>query len=318
MKRTFLALAGTALLGLSAANVALAADYPSRTIEMIVPFGPGGSTDTSARLFASVLGNYLPNSPDVVVVNKPGGATTIGMSAVQNADPDGYTIGLTSNSPVTIQPHFPTADYSYDSFEPVIKLVNIPQVLLVRKDAQWEDFDQWLAWVKDNPNEFVYSTPGNGSISDLSMAVLNESAGVQTRAIPYESGGKAMAAMLGGNVNAVATFQGNADESQTKVLVNFSSERSQKHPDVPTLRDAGVDAHKNAYIGIVAPKGTDAAIVQTLHDAFRKALEDPKVVEALGKQAFDISYGSSEDYARTIKDDFDQNGELLRRAGLIE
>lgn len=318
MKQNIFAIACATMLAMPLFGTAEAADYPSRTVEIIVPFGPGGSTDTSARLFASVLGKYLPNHADVVVVNKPGGATTIGMSAVKNADPDGYTIGLTSNSPITIQPHFEAADYSYDSFEPVIKLVNIPQVLLVRNDAQWQDFDQWLSWVREHPGEFIYATPGNGSISDLAMAVLNESGNIETRAIPYDSGGKAMAAMLGGNVNGVATFQGNADESQTRVLVNFSDERSQKHPDVPTLKDAGIDAYKNAYIGIVTPKGTDPEIMQALHDAFKKALDDPKVVDALQKQGFDISYQNSEDFAETIKTDFEQNGELLQRAGLIE
>lgn len=306
-------------IALSLASPLAAQDtYPTRTIEMIVPFGPGGSTDTSARLFASVLGKYLPNNPDVVVVNKPGGATTIGMSAVKNSDSDGYTIGLTSNSPITIQPHFKTADYSWDSFEPVIKLVNIPQVLLVKADAPWNTIEEWLDYVRRNPGAFTYATPGNGSISDLSMAVLNEMANIETRAIPYNSGGKAMAAMLGGNVGGVATFQGNADKTLTKVLVNFSSERSAKHPDVPTLKDAGIDANKNAYIGIVTPKGVDPEIIKTLHDAFKKSLEDPAVVSSLAKQAFDISYANSEDFRKIIKADYDVNGDLLRRANLVE
>lgn len=292
--------------------------YPSRAIEIITPFGPGGSTDTAARLFASVLGKYLPNQVDVVVLNKPGGSTTIGMTATMNAEPDGYTVALTSNSPVTIQPHFGTAEYSYDSFAPIIKLVDIPQVLLVRKDSEWKSFDEWLAYAKENPGTFTYATPGNGSISDLAMAVLNEAAGVDTRAIPYDSGGRAMAAMLGGNVGGVATFQGNADPELTRPLVNFSQNASTKHPDVPTLGDAGIKAHKNAFSGIVAPKGVPADRIQILHDAFKKALEDPKVKEALAKQSFEVAYEGPEDYAATLKADFDQNGELLRRANLIE
>tara|TARA_R110000751_G_scaffold21133_2_gene61088 strand:- start:7467 stop:8426 length:960 start_codon:yes stop_codon:yes gene_type:complete len=293
-------------------------DYPSRNIEIIVPFGPGGSTDTSARLFANSLSQHLPNNPNVIVVNKPGGATTIGINALVNAEPDGYTLALTSNSPITIQPHFETTEYSYDSFTPIIKLVNIPQVLLVRKEAPWDTFEEWLSYVVDNPNVLTYSTPGNGSISDLAMAVLNEAADVSTRAIPYDSGGKAMAAMLGGNVDAVATFQGNADSSQTKALVNFSSERSSKHGDIPTLRDAGVQAEKNAYIGIIAPKGMDPEIASLLHDAFRQTLEDSSIREALLNQSFDISYASSEDYANIIQEDYNVNGSLLRNAGLIE
>lgn len=318
MNKLFSTIAVSIAVALPISAVAQDGEYPSRTIEIITPFGPGGSTDTAARLFASHVSEYLPNDVNVVVVNRPGGSTTIGMNATRTAEPDGYTVALTSNSPVTIQPHFPDAGYSLDSFTPIIKLVDIPQVLLVQKDAQWGSFDEWLSYVQDNPGEFTYSTPGNGSISDLAMAVLNEAAGVETRAIPYDSGGRAMTAMLGGNVGGVATFQGNADLEQTRPLINFSSERSSKHPDVPTLRDAGIDAFKNAFSGIVGPAGIPEDRVQILHDAFQQTLENPEVVEALKMQSFEIAYEGPEAYAETLREDFEQNGELLRRAGLIE
>ena len=291
---------------------------PSRTIEIITPFAPGGSTDRSARLFASVLGKYLPNPVDVIVVNVPGGATTIGMMTAKNADPDGYTVALTSNSPVTIQPHFDTADYSYDSFETIIRLVDIPQVLLVQKGAPWETAEEWLEYVTENPGIFTYSTPGNGSISDLAMAVLNEGAEIETRAIPYDSGGRAMAAMLGGNVGGVATFQGNADPDLTRPLVNFSQTRSSRHPDVPTLTDVGVDAYKDAFIGIVAPLGVPEDRLDILHDAFKQALEDPEVRSILEGQAFELSYEGRADFFESLRVDFEQNGRLLRRANLID
>jgi len=127
-----------------------------------------------------------------------------------------------------------------------------------------------------------------------------------------------MAAMLGGNVGGVATFQGNADPSLARPLVNFSSTRSSKHPDVPILRDVGIDAHKNAFSGIVAPKGVAPERIQILHDAFKQALEDPEIQEALRKQSFEISYEGPEEYAETLKEDFEQNGRLLRRANLID
>lgn len=293
-------------------------NYPSRTIEIITPFGPGGSTDRAARLFASALGKYLPNPVDVIVVNVPGGATTIGMTATMNAEPDGYTVALTSNSPVTIQPHFETADYSYDSFEAIIRLVDIPQVLLVQKGAPWQTAEEWVAYVKENPGIFTYSTPGNGSISDLAMAVLNEAAELETRAIPYDSGGRAMGAMLGGNVGGVATFQGNADPDLTRPLINFSQSRSSRHPDVPTLADIGISAYKDAFSGIVAPLGVPEDRLEILHDAFKQALEDPEIQEVLQGQSFEIAYQGPEDYAEALKLDFEQNGRLLRRANLID
>ncbi len=317
MKRRIFTIAAAAALTVPL-GAAAQSGYPTRAIEIITPFAPGGSTDTTARLFASVLGKYLPNEVSVVVVNRPGGATTVGMNAIKNSAPDGYTIGLTSNSPITIQPHFDGAGYSYDDFEPIIRLVDIPQVLLVKADAPWADFDEWLDYVRANPGIFTYSTPGNGSISDLAMAVLNEGAGIETRAIPYESGGRAMAAMLGGSVGGVATFQGNADPALARPLVNFSSQRSSRHPDVPIMRDKGIDAFKDAFIGMVAPKGTAPEIIEILHDAFRQALEDPAIREPLLNQSFEITYEDSETFGRSIAEDFELNGHLLRRANLID
>lgn len=306
-------------LALGAPAIGYAQDnYPSRTIQIITPFAPGGSTDTSARLFASVLGKYLPNSVNVIVVNVPGGATTIGMMATKNADPDGYTVALTSNSPVTIQPHFDMADYSYDSFEAVIRLVDIPQVLLVQKDAPWQTPEEWLKYVKENPGVFTYSTPGNGSISDLAMATLNEGAKIETRAIPYDSGGRAMAAMLGGNVGGVATFQGNADPDLSRPLINFSKNRSSRHPDVPTLADIGVPAFKDAFIGIVAPLGVPEDRLDILHDAFKQALEDPDVQATLGDLSYETSYQGRDDFAEALRVDYEQNAQLLLRANLID
>jgi tripartite-type tricarboxylate transporter receptor subunit TctC len=293
-------------------------NYPSRDIEIVTPFGPGGSTDTAARLFAAKLGQHLPNNPDVVVVNKPGGATTIGMTYVAQAEPDGYTISLTSNSPLTIQPIMGRAQYTIDSFTPIIQLVGIPQMLMVQADAPWKTYDEWSAWVEANPGKFTYATPGNGTIGDIAMAVLGEETGLQMRPIPYESGGKAQTAMLGGNVDGVVTFQGNVDPAQVNMLLNFSPTRSDQFPDIPTMEEMGYTSRGNAYIGIVGPAGMDPAHVRILHDAFKAVLEDPEIRERLFDQFYQIAYEDGATYGNRLREDSDGNEAVLRRGGMIQ
>ncbi|QQK77793.1 tripartite tricarboxylate transporter substrate binding protein [Salicibibacter cibarius] len=293
-------------------------DYPSDTIEIITPFAPGGSTDTAARIFESHLSENLPNNQNVIVDNRPGGQTTVGMTAIQNAEPDGYTIGFASNSPITTQPHLSDTEYDYDSFEPIIQLVDIPQVLMANHDSELEDFDDLLEFMEENPGDFTYSTPGNGSISDIAMLSFLSEAELEAEAIPYESGGDAVTAALGGEVDAVSTFQGNVDADQVNTLVQFSEETSEMNEGVPTLEEGGIDTSTEAYIGIVAPEGVPQEIVDTLHDAFEQTLEDPEVQEQLLDLHYDISYGTGEEFGQNLEEDYFEHEELLREAGQIE
>src|SRR5690625_3069465 len=138
-------------------------DYPTQEIEWIIPFPPGGTTDTSARILAKEMSKHLPNEPEIVVVNKEGGNSTIGLTEVYNADPDGYTIGTTTAAPLLIEPLEGNTSYSYDDFQPVAQLIHLPQFFLVSADSPWTNFEEWLEYVKQNPGELKYALAGVGN-----------------------------------------------------------------------------------------------------------------------------------------------------------
>jgi tripartite-type tricarboxylate transporter receptor subunit TctC len=129
-------------------------DYPKSSIEVVIPFAPGGGTDTVGRILSNYVSKYLPNNQSVVIVNKPGGSGIIGLAEVQNAKPDGYKIGMTTEPPLSVQPHYGKAPYTHDSFQTIMRVTSIPLVLVVKKDAPWQTYEEWRDYVKQNPEKF--------------------------------------------------------------------------------------------------------------------------------------------------------------------
>src|SRR5699024_1388354 len=172
-------------------------DYPEKSIEMIVPFEAGGSTDTTARVLAEVASDYLPNNQDIAVVNKPGGSGAVGFNELYKADSDGYTIGFAPSGPLVSAPLISDTDYTHDSFQPVIQVSSQPQILVVGADAPWDNFDEWLSYVEENPGDFTYSHPGIGLNAHLAMEAVNDEIGIETEDIPYDGAAPARTALLG-------------------------------------------------------------------------------------------------------------------------
>lgn len=293
------------------------ADFPSKPIEVIVGFGPGGASDTIARTVANAASKYLPNDQSFVIKNVPGGAAIIGTSEVYNAEPDGYKIGFSPSGPLSVLPHLGDATYSHDSFETVIKLVSIPQMLHVQKDAPWNNFEEWAEYVRNNPGKFTFSTPGIGGEQHLAMEALNDALGVETVNVPYNSGGESSVALLGGEVDGSVVFPGTIGSDDVKILFSFSGSK-EGYDNVPTLLEEGVDVASNVYGGIIAPKGISDDRTRVIHDAFKKALEDEEVIGKLEELGYPITYGDAVSFQEEITNDANRAGELLKKLGLIE
>lgn len=297
-------------------------DYPTKPIEIIVPYAPGGGTDTAARILATAVSKYLPNNQTVVVVNKPGGAATIGITEVFNAKPDGYKIGMTTTGATSIQPHYGKTAYSHDSFQAVIRVLSTPQVLVVRSDAPWKTFDEWLEYVKANPNKFTYGTAGAGHTAHLAMEALNMAAGIKTKHVPFDGAGPAVTALVGGHVDGAAVqvqeAKAQIDAGKIRALINLGSNKVEAYKDVPLAKEKGYDVQVDVYTGIIAPKDTPKEIVTILHDAFKKALEDPSVIEQFKKLGVEPAYAGPEEFQKDITDSFNRNGEIMKKVGLIK
>lgn len=296
-------------------------NFPDKPIELIVPYAPGGSTDATARVIAKEISNHLPNEETLVVNNVPGGSSTIGISRLYNSEPDGYTIGLVMATGLGIKLHDTELDYNWDSFTELTTLASAPQVLFVDNEAPWDTFEEWLDYVKENPGDFKYSVPGNGTSSHLMMEYLQETLDLDIVPVAYDGGGPSIQALLSGEVGGSVGFAGNGDPSQMKMLVNLSSTESSLY-DVPTLADVGYAPEDGSdlvhFIGVVAPPGLDEEKKEILIKAFHETLKDPEVMEQLERQGVESFVSSEEEFKKLIKDSYDSYGDLMKRIGLVD
>src|SRR5690625_1339137 len=232
-------------------------DYPTKTIEMIVPFDPGGSTDTTARIAAEAISEYLPNNEKVVIKNLPGASGTKGLTELLQSDEDGYTIGFTPAGALSLQPLYGNTAYDYDSFQPIARISTSPMLLLVKEDAPWDTFEEWLEWVKDNPGEFSYGSSGKGNPGNIAMEKLINELDLDVKHIAYEGQSEVFADLLGGHIDASSgsSQEGKdlVESGELKILVNLGTLKDDWFKDATTLIDNDINVSTDLYFGVIAP-----------------------------------------------------------------
>jgi tripartite-type tricarboxylate transporter receptor subunit TctC len=284
---TRIAIAALSLV--AAAGVAQAQDassYPNRPINFIVPFGPGGSSDVLARVMGRVAAKYL--GQPFVVINRPGGAMRIGLNEVVEAKPDGYTIG-TAN-PGIAKP--PTGTSTRDDFirqlEPLGQVANIPYVMAVGAQLGVTTLEEFVAYAKANPGRVKYGTAAAGGTTHSSFAMFGKMADVQIEPVHFDGGTRAIAAMLGGHVQAAwqspSDFRPQVMAGKIRVLAVAGDQRISGDPvykDVPTFKEKGFDVVDPLWQGVAGPKGLPAEVRTKLVDGLRKIIEDPETQKAV-------------------------------------
>ncbi len=279
--------AGLALAG-SAALPALAADdkYPSRPITLVVPFPPGGSVDAMARMYTEPLGRLL--GVPMVVENKPGAGGSIGAQFVARAKPDGYTLVVSSQSSHLANP-LVQPNLGYDpikDFENIAILGRQPNVLVTHPSIPVKNLDEFVAYLKANGGQINFGSAGAGSMGQLNVEAFLLAMNAKATHIPYRGGSPHVAAALSNEVQFVldnlVVFLPHVQAGKLRALAVVSPTRVPQLPDVPTFAELGYPAlNLTSWTGIAAPKGTPAAIVQTLHKAIRTAATEPAMVENL-------------------------------------
>lgn len=323
-KRAGILLLTTALvLGVSLSSCSggtTSKDYPTKPIELVVPYPPGGATDLTARALASVLSEFL--GQPVVVVNKAGAARLEGGQYVASARPDGYTLGLFPPSVAWPEVHFNETPYTSEKLDIVCRVVVHPSAIVVPGDSEWKTFTELVEFLKANPG-FRYGHTGVGANPHVTMTALAKKLGLTVEPVPFKGDAGVAAALAGGHVQlGVTTLPGILPQIQAgnlRVLAIYSPQRVSELEGVPTLRDLGYELGvPYADSMICGPKGLPENVVAKLQEAVAKAVEHKSFTTMMGQMYTPVAYLNKADYAKEMATSKEAMHKLMKELGLIK
>jgi len=288
--------------------------YPARPIQLIVPYPPGGNTDLMARALQQSLSQALGQG--VVVVNRGGASGTIGDAEVARARPDGYTIGLSPNTPLTAQTHLVPLSYSLNSFRFLCLVYDNPQVLVLGRNAPFRDIAGMVALGRTKPEALVYGSPGQGSTQHILIANLLRRAGVEALHAPFSGAGPMAQAALGGQIMAFVESPSIPASTGLPVAGVFNAARIASLPQVPTVTEAGYPIVGSSAGGLIAPAGLPDAIAAVIQRACGEAVASESFRTAAGRLNAVPSYASGAEFRERFAAESDSNRQVLRDLGM--
>jgi tripartite-type tricarboxylate transporter receptor subunit TctC len=297
-------IAATLALGAMAfGRASTAAPYPSRPITMWIPWPAGGATDISLRVLAELASQLLGQT--IVTDNRAGAGGTLAMPILQRAEPDGYTIAQMPQ-PVFRAPFVQKVLWDpIRDVTPIIQISGVSFGVLVLAGSPFHSLDDLLAYAHAHPGELSIATNGVGTTPHLVLEDLFTARGLRYIHVPYKGTAEQINAIAAGQVMAGVNSTGfgpAVDGGRLRLLVTFAAQRSKRWPKVPTLRELGFDIVAMSPYGLAGPRGLPGAVVATLHDAFKRAMFDPRFIQELAKYDQEIDYLGPEDYARACRE----------------
>ena len=306
------------------AVLAQAQDYPSKPITMVNPFPPGGVVDVVGRPLAAVMEKSLRQP--VIMVGKTGAGGAVGFAYAAKAPADGYTIlmGLSSISifPVSDRINGKTPPYELKEFAPIALVTADPTVLVVRTDGPYKSVKDFVDAAKANPGKINYSSSGVYGTLHVAMEIFANAAGIKLFHVPYQGGGPAVTALLGGQVQALASGPapaiGQIKAGKMRALASWGSERLALMPDVPTFKELGYDAEFYIWSGVFVPAATPPAIVSVLRNAVREAANSPEFKSAMQKVSTPVAYLDAPEFRKYWDKDAARLKGALEKIGRVE
>jgi tripartite-type tricarboxylate transporter receptor subunit TctC len=317
MKRLALLAAIAALHVCATALPAAAQNYPSRPIRVIVPFEASGAMDVVMRIVGKKVSDS--GAAQIVIENKTGAGGVIGVMAVKDAAPDGYMLAEVSSSTHVLNPHT-TAGIPYDpvkDFMPVTLLVRVPTLLAVPASSPANSVADLIQLAKTKPGGLSYGSAGVGSAPHITAALFQKSAGAPMTHVPYRGLAGAMNDILGGRLDfvfsSIPSLGGTVADGKVKVLAAAGAKRIKNYPNIPSMAELGrPEVDVDLWFGIVAPLGTDPAIIRTLNAMFVKAANDPELTERFAQLGVELATGSPDDFRKTLESDNARLGPFIK------
>jgi tripartite-type tricarboxylate transporter receptor subunit TctC len=311
-----LALIGV-LIGL---EPAAAQEWPTKTVKIIVPFGPGSTPDAVARLIGDRLQQKLGQA--FVIENKPGASGNLGTDAVAKAEPDGATIGISIGGPLAINtllfsklPYDPAKDIA-----PITQLVTQPSALAVNASVNVNSVAELLELLKREPGKHNFGSIGNGSLSHLAMEAIALKGGIKLVHIPYAGSPQAMTALLRGDVQMAClpaiSVTPQVGPGKVRILAVSTAQRSAFLPDIPTLKEAGIDVEADAWMGLIAPAGVPAAMIEKINAEVVEAIKTSAIREKLAAQLMEPIGNSPADFRARIEAEISRWDPVIKAANV--
>ena len=322
--RTMVSVSAVAFLILAFAvpGVQAQGKFPSRPMTIICPWGAGGGTDAVARMVAVLMEKDL--GQPVNVVNRTGGSGAVGHTAAATAEPDGYTMCIATVE-ITMMHWMGLAKVNYKDMKGVALLNFDPAAVNVRMDAPWKNLKEFLEYAKANPGKLKASGTGKGGIWDLARAGMLKTAGISVDAIPWvPSNGAApgLQEMMAGGIQVVPCSLPEAraliEAKKVKSLAVMSEKRAKLFPDVPTLKELGLNWSEGAWRGITVPKGTPANVVAILEKSLEKVINNPQFLEFMDKNGYGIWWKPTAEFDKFLAEQDETKGKIMKEAGLIK
>ena len=313
------ALACVALAAATLCGTAHAQTYPTKPVTIVVPFSPGGATDIMSRLLAERLNKRL--GQPVVVENKPGAGTMIASDYVAKAPADGYTL-LVAASSLGIAPSL-YKKVNYDpikDFAPVSLVASVVHVLVVHPSIPAKNVGELVTWLKANPTKANYGSVGAGTSTHLESELFNSVAGVKMAHIPYKGSAPALTDLVGGQLqvmfDAYASSGPFIKDGRVRLLAVTTAQRSKSLPDTPTVSESGLPGYEAMpWLGLVAPAGTPAPVVNRLYTELNDILKEPEVQERFRSLGLDIIGSKPEDFSAFLKKDIVKWAQVIKESG---
>jgi len=313
-----LLLAATVFVAL-AMSAARAQDYPSRPVRVVVPFSPGGAVDGPMRVIAQELSKRL--GQQVIVDNKPGAGATIGTDVVAKASADGYTLLLASQTNAISATLYPKLPYDpIEDFAPISLIGREPGVLVVHPSLPVKTFQEFVAYVNERPGRIDYASSGNGSGQHLFVALLASMTGMKMNHVPYRGSGQATADLLGGQVQVsipgTAGMVGHIKAGKLRALAVTGAKRSPQLADVPTVMESGVPGYE-AYVwmGLLAPKGTPAPIIDKLFRELTQVLAATEVKTYMASAGIEVVGSTPAEFGAFFRSEKELWAKVIRETG---